>query len=87
MVYTITSKDSEASGKFATSNLNETGPGPSNININPLKVYEERDEERIELIKIYYYIFSLQKTVFWSFCAEHGRPKVTAALKRSQVTE
>ncbi len=51
MVYTITLKESEASGKFSTSNPNGTGPGPSNI--NPLKVHKERDEERIELILIY----------------------------------
>jgi hypothetical protein len=57
MVYTISLKESEASGKFSTSNPNGTGPGPSNI--NPLKVQEERDEERIELILIYKNITSL----------------------------
>jgi hypothetical protein len=32
-------------------------------------------------------MISLQKTVFSSSCAEHGRPKVTAVLKSPQVTE
>jgi hypothetical protein len=32
-------------------------------------------------------MISLQKTAFWSFCAEHGRPKVTAVLERPQITE